>query len=94
MASLFAARFRVCEQHSVLRGERNPSGRWFPAVSAIYEDDDAEFERTRAILMAVAPAEELLAELPHTTFVPPSAPASSGMPAGVCWSWSDPCRPE
>jgi hypothetical protein len=41
---------------------------------AIYEDDDAEFERTRAILMAVAPAEELLAELPHTTFAPPSAP--------------------
>jgi hypothetical protein len=61
---------------------------------AIYEDDDAEFERTRAILMAVAPAEELLAELPHTTFVPPRPPASSGMPAGVCWSWSDPCRPE
>jgi hypothetical protein len=41
---------------------------------AMFEDDDAEFERTRAILMALAPAEELLAELPHTTFVPPSAP--------------------
>jgi hypothetical protein len=41
---------------------------------AMFQDDDAEFERTRAILMAVAPAEELLAELPDTTFVAASAP--------------------
>jgi hypothetical protein len=43
-------------------------------AGAIYEDDAAGAERAQAALNAIAPAEELLAELPHTTFARPSAP--------------------
>ena len=40
----------------------------------IYGDDDTDTEQTRLALITVAAAESLLAELPHTTFVAPSAP--------------------
>jgi len=40
----------------------------------IYGDDDADTQQAQLTLNTVAAAENLLAELPHTTFAPPSAP--------------------
>ena len=43
-------------------------------AGVIYGDDDAGAEQAQAALNVVAPAENLLAGLPHTTFAPASAP--------------------
>jgi len=43
-------------------------------TGVIYGDDDADTQQVQLTLNTVAAAENLLAELPHTTFAPPSAP--------------------
>jgi len=43
-------------------------------AGVVYGDDDAGAKQAQAALNVVAPAEELLAELPHTTFARASAP--------------------